>query len=144
MAVWRFISADNRSLPDRSTRWPSLGLSNAEPRSTGLLVQHLSPVQRAQYAAQGHFDVTGGDTGRHYRIMRGYQMNVEELDARGQRRRLLCFLPEGRVPVGDIMLAQKVALELFEFEALKVAHHTPPRDGTFATDVYTGGRYRRY
>ena len=75
--------------------------------------------------------------------MRGYQMNVEELDSRGRRRRLLCFLPEGRVPVGDIMLAQKIALELFESEALKVAHHVPPRDGTIAVDVYTG-RYRRY
>ena len=102
-------------------------------------MHNLSPVQRAQYAARGHFDVTGGDTGRHYRILRGYQLNVEELDPRGQRRRLLCFLPEGRVPVADIMLAQKIALELFESEALKVAHHTPARDGTFATDVHTGG-----
>jgi hypothetical protein len=110
----------------------------------GLLTHNLSPVQRAQYAARGHFDVTGGDTGRRYRILRGYQLNVEELDPGGQRRRLLCFLPEGRVPVADIMLAQKIALELFESEALKVAHHTPARDGTFATDVYIGGRYRRY
>jgi hypothetical protein len=50
MAVWRFISADNQSLPNGGTRWPPLGLSNAEARSTGLLVHHLSPVQRAQYA----------------------------------------------------------------------------------------------
>ena len=52
--------------------------------------------------------------------MRGYQMNVEELDSRGRRRRLLCFLPEGRVPVGDIMLAQKIALELFESEGSRL------------------------
>jgi hypothetical protein len=141
MGVWRFMSANNRSLPNGYTRWPPLGWSDAEARSAGLLVHNLSPVQRAQYAAHGHFDVTGGDTGRHYRIMRGYQMNVEELDSRGQRRRLLCFLPEGRVPVGDTMLAQKIALELFESEALKVAHHTPARDGTLATDEYIGGRY---
>jgi hypothetical protein len=144
MGVWRFISANNRSLPDGYTRWPPLGRSDAEARGAALLVHNLSPVQRAQYAARGHFDVTGGDTGRRYRILRGCQLNVEELDPGGQRRRLLCFLPEGRVPVADIMLAQKIALELFESEALKIAHHTPARDGTFATDVHIGGRYRRY
>jgi hypothetical protein len=144
MAVWRFISPDNQSLPNRATRWPPLGWSNAEAQSAELLMHNLSLAQRAQYAAFGHFDVTGGDTGRRYRILRGYQLNVEELDPGGRRKRLLCFLPEGRVPVGDIMLAQKIALELFESEALKVAHHIPPLDGTFAADVYTGGRYRRY
>ena len=144
MGVWRFISANNRSLSDGYTCPPPFASSNAEARGAALLVQSLSPVQRAQYAARGHFDVTGGDTGRRYRILRGYQMNIEELDPRGQRRRLLCFLPEGRVPVPDIMLAQKLALELFESDALKVAHGTPARDGTFARDVYIGGRYRRY
>jgi hypothetical protein len=28
--------------------------------------------------------------------------------------RWLCFMPEGELAVGDIMLAQKLALELFE------------------------------
>jgi hypothetical protein len=31
--------------------------------------------------------------------------------------RLLCFMPRGELPVGDIMLAQKMAPELFESEA---------------------------
>ena len=61
--------------------------------------------------------ISGGDTGRRYRILRGCQLNVEELDPGGRRKRLLCFLPEGRVPVGDIMLAQKIALELFSRSA---------------------------
>jgi hypothetical protein len=43
-------------------------------------------------------------------------MNVEELS--GQRR-TLCFVPKGRVPMGDILLAQKLALELMEEETLK-------------------------
>ena len=56
----------------------------------------------------------GGDTGKRYRIHHGYQMNVEQLDQNGRRTRLLCFMPRGGLPVGDIMLAQKIALELFE------------------------------
>jgi hypothetical protein len=32
---------------------------------------------------------------------------------------------EGRLPVGDVMLAQKLALELFEAKAIKVAHMSP-------------------
>jgi len=39
---------------------------------------------------------------------------------------VLCFMPEGDLVVGDMMLAQKLALELFESEALKVANEMPP------------------
>ena len=95
-------------------------------------MHNLSPVQRAQYAARGHFDETGGDTGG---TIVSCALPTERRGARsqGSARRSLCFLPEGRVPVADVMLAQKIALELFESEALKVAHHTPARNGTFAT-----------
>ena len=34
-------------------------------------------------------------------------------------------MPEGRLPLGDNILAQKIALELFELEALKIAHKDP-------------------
>ena len=44
--------------------------------------------------------------------------------ARGRRVRVLCFMPEGRVPLGDVLLAQKVALELFEADALRVANRS--------------------
>ena len=33
-----------------------------------------------------------------------------------------CFFPEGNLVTGDVMLAQKVALELFETDALKIAN----------------------
>jgi hypothetical protein len=49
-------------------------------------------------------------------------MNVEQLDSRGKRMRLLCFAPEGHLPVADTMLAQKIALELFEIEAVHTAN----------------------
>jgi hypothetical protein len=86
-----------------------------------LLREVLSPEQRAQYDSKGFFDVTGGQTGTRYRIRTGSQMNVEELDPSGSRKRGLCFIPEGRMPMGDILLAQKLALELMEEETLKVA-----------------------
>ena len=38
---------------------------------------------------------------------------------------MLCFEPQGQLPVGDVMLAQKVALELFESKALRVANASP-------------------
>ena len=50
----------------------------------------------------------GLDTGKCYRIRHGYQMNVEELGQNGRRIKLLCFMPIGGLPVGDIMLAQKI------------------------------------
>jgi hypothetical protein len=52
-------------------------------------------------------------------------MNVEELDERGRRVRSLCFMPEGCLPLGDLLLAQKIALELFEADALRVANQSP-------------------
>jgi hypothetical protein len=84
----------------------------------------LSREQRIDYETRGYFHVTGGDTGKRYRIQRGHLMNVEQLDKRGHRVRLLCFMPEGRVPLGDVLLAQKLALELFEAEALRIANKT--------------------
>lgn len=97
----------------------------AQERAIQLLKQNLSAAQREQYEKRRHFRVTGGDTGRIYRIRHGVQMNVEQLDQAGRRIRMLCFMPEGRLAVGDVMLAQKIALELFENEALKIAHEVP-------------------
>ena len=101
---------------------------NSQERAIQLLKRNLSPTQREQYERRNHFDVTGGDTGRRYRICHGVQMNVEHLDQTGRRIRLLCFMPEGHLAVGDVMLAQKIALELFENDALKIAHKVPTLD----------------
>jgi hypothetical protein len=37
-------------------------------------------------------------------------------------------MPEGHLAIGDVMLAQKIALELFENDALKIAHKVPTLD----------------
>jgi hypothetical protein len=116
----RSLSANTPWLPPPSApgyfnRW------EAESRSHRLLVDNLSDVQRAQFLAQGSFEVIGGDTGKRYRIKRERQLNVEELDGNGRLTKSLCFMPKGGVPLGDMMLAQKLALELFESEALSIA-----------------------
>ena len=90
-----------------------------------LLSDNLSPLQRDQLALFKYFEVIGGDTGTHYRIHCRHQMNVEMLNGRGERTRILCFMPKGHLPVGDTMLAQKIALELFEREALRIANEQP-------------------
>ena len=45
-------------------------------------------------------------------------MNVDELDQHGVRIAAWCFGPEGELPIGDVMLAQKIALENDERAAL--------------------------
>jgi hypothetical protein len=49
-------------------------------------------------------------------------MNVLEIGKNGKTARSLCFVPKGRLVLGDVMLAQKLALELFESNALAVAN----------------------
>ena len=94
----------------------------AHARGLRLLRENLSSAQRDQYDRCGYFDVIGGKTRRCYRINAGFQMNVEQLDRKGRPMRRLCFMPEGELAVGDVMLAQKLALELFESETLDVAN----------------------
>jgi hypothetical protein len=136
----RSVGARETSLQRSTTHWP-IGWKDAEDRGLQLLMRNLSPVQREQYENGGYFEVTGGVTGKRYRIRRGYQMNVEELDQKGRRVHLLCFVPEGRVPVADVMLAQKIALELFEPDAIRVAHRSPMWDDTLAEDVRIARRF---
>ncbi len=96
-----------------------------ENRALQLLKANLSPSQLREYEKYGCFEVVGGTTGRRYRIRHGHQMNVERLDSKGRREQVLCFMPEGRLPLGDVMLAQKCALELFETDVLYVANKAP-------------------
>ena len=84
----------------------------------------LSPKQRACYERFRYFDVVGSDTGTRYRIHHGTQTNIEELSHTGQRVCKWCFVPEGDLVAGDVMLAQKIALETNERGALSVAHRS--------------------
>jgi hypothetical protein len=45
-----------------------------------------------------------------------------ELDSRGRVVTQWCFAPQGELAVGDVMLAQKIALETMERTALAAAN----------------------
>jgi hypothetical protein len=98
----------------------------AEQKAHALLTEWFSPGQRVQYEANGYFDVRGCDSGKRYRIRYERYMNIDEFDARGRGIAVWCFGPEGALPVGDIMLAQKIALESNERSSLAIANRTPP------------------
>jgi hypothetical protein len=93
-----------------------------EQRGVALLLANLTPQQRRQYMRDRHFNVVGGVSGTHYRLWHCFQQNVEELDQDGRRRWIWCFHPRETLVVGDVLLAQKTALELFEPEAIRIAH----------------------
>jgi hypothetical protein len=96
--------------------------SPTDQKAVTLLREWLSPAQLAQFENKGCFDVTGCHSGKRYRIRRGRQANIGELDARGALVATWCFGPEGNLAIGDIMLAQKISLETNEAAALAVAN----------------------
>lgn len=87
-----------------------------------LLRKWLSPEQQAQFDAFRYFDVIGCDTGARYRIRDGTAANVHEIDAEGRPVMGWCFVPSEPLVPGDVMLAQKIALETNERAALAVAN----------------------
>lgn len=101
--------------------------NDPETRAFRLLREWLSPEQRAQFDAEDHFEVIGSHTGRRYRIHRGTVSNVLELDEEGQPKFGWCFLPESALAAGDVMLAQKIALETDEAAVLAIANRVSTR-----------------
>jgi len=93
-----------------------------EAKGLALLREWLSPEQRQQFDRYRYFDVVGSDSGARFRIHYGSASNVHELDVWGSPRAGWCFRPVGSLVVGDILLAQKIALETNERETLAVAN----------------------
>jgi len=96
-----------------------------EARGLTLLREWLSVEQQAQFNASKCFDVVGCDSGRRYRIRHGTGTNVHEIDDAGRPVMGWCFVPSGHLVAGDVMLAQKIALETNERAALAVANRFP-------------------
>ena len=121
----------------RVSRWPIRSLSigklyeaykdekTIHARALRLLRSWLSPQQRADFDRKGYFDVVGCDTGKRYRIRRGTSANVNEIDEYGRLGTGRCFVPLGGLAQGDVMLAQKIALETDENHALSIANSFP-------------------
>jgi hypothetical protein len=96
--------------------------TEADKRALALLRSWLTPEQDEQWAARGEFDVIGNDTGTRYRITYRAVMNVHQLDETGQPVKQWCFAPVGGLATGDVLLAQKIALETMERKALALAN----------------------
>ena len=105
--------------------------STPEGRSLRLLRAWLSPAQRAHFAEEGYFEVVVGDTGKQYRIYAGAGMNLCEVDEKGRPILGLCFVPVGELPIGDVVLSQKIALENCESGVLAVARRVVPNGFSF-------------
>jgi hypothetical protein len=95
----------------------------AERRSIELLRSWLTPDQLRQFDESGWFIVCGGETGCRYRITYPRApYNVCELDCHDEAVLRLCFIPKGIDAPGDVMLAQKIALETDELSARTIAN----------------------
>ena len=103
------------------------GLHDARTHGAQLLCANLTPDQLWQLKERKYFEVTGGTSGTCYRIYDSFAINVDQLDENKKVVRKWCFTPEGSLVRGDVLLAQKLALELFEDEALSIANGYPPQ-----------------
>jgi hypothetical protein len=101
--------------------------ARARERAGKLLQENLSPKQREELAAKGHFhlEVFSKDgTRRTYQINKGRSGNVKQLNEAGRIIKSLCCHPIEMVPDEDTMLAQKLFLEAREEDFLSIANHT--------------------
>jgi hypothetical protein len=113
---------------------------HAEARGVAWLKSCLSPEQLADYDRTRSFVVIGGTTGHRYRICWGISQNIIRLEiVHGRERAVerLCFGPRG-VPIGDILLQQKIALEGDEQAALRIAGRSPVPDPRANYAVFMG------
>lgn len=105
-------------------------------RAKELLVSHLDPTQKAQFEIKGDFEIVGGATKRTYRIASAPipGKNVTWMESGKPRISYDAHPVDTSLPAGDIMLAQKLALENPEMEshfisiACKHDHNANPYD----------------
>ena len=136
-AMFRLLSAENDWLEGMRQQIGSTMLYGSEPpdpaaagRAEALLREWLSPQQTEELDARGYFHVVGSESGKRYRIKRGRSMNVIELGGDGDPLVGRCFVPQGRLAAGYIMLGQKIALETQERKALAKANAFPVIEGS--------------
>lgn len=92
-------------------------------RARALLERALSMDQRRDLFARGYFCVQGKRYS--YRIREGHAGNVDALDSGGRVVSRYCAHPLGRIPVHDVMLAQKLWIETDEDMFLREASPYP-------------------
>lgn len=121
-----------------------LAENTTEARGWRLMREWLSTDQREQFDKHGYFDVVGCISGRRYRIYHHVlPPNVYEIDDAGCHEVGLCFAPHGQVAKGDVMLAQKIALEADERTALAAANRIPVNQSSRRVSSQARGRFLR-
>jgi len=95
----------------------------AEAKARRLLERALTPEQRRDLSDSRCFYVKGERF--NYRIRQALSGNVDALDPSGRVVSRYCAQPLGRVPVCDVMLAQKLWIETDENMFLREAAPYP-------------------
>jgi hypothetical protein len=119
--IRQFLAESSRQRQLLRAHCRELGRSEREVRGIRLLREWLSPDQLVQFNMYGYFEVTGCQSRKRYRIRYGTSTNIYELDQHGRPKAGWCFVPDQPLVPGDVMLAQKIALETDELGALAVA-----------------------
>lgn len=90
----------------------------SEDRAKELFLSNLTDTQRKMYDRCECIVVIGGDTGTIYLIRCNglITFNIRCVEY------FLCLTPKEELPVFDIYLSQKIALECFENEALRIGN----------------------
>lgn len=95
---------------------------DAIARANALLERHLSEWQLSLLKGRGWFIATGNETGRRYRIRRGWVGNVDVIDDDNNVSGKYCIHPACLIPTGDLMLLQKLMIESDERRFLATAN----------------------
>lgn len=119
--LWRSVTTGAYNILTLRARYRAM-MDARESCEVTLLREWLSPTQRAQFDASKSFDVIGSHSGTRYRILYGRITNIHEIDDAGHPVMGWCFVPSGGLVAGDVMLAQKIALETNERASLAVAN----------------------
>jgi hypothetical protein len=121
-AVARPSEAQVAAALEQERRWRAEGeerarkIREAEAKAEKLLRSCLSAEQIEQLETRNCFYVEVREADgkkQRYRIDRGFQGNVKQVDEKGSIIRSFCIHPDG-VPIPDVMLAQKLWLEASE------------------------------
>lgn len=100
-------------------------LKDASVKAKELLLEHLTPSQRRTLEEKGWFLITGGKSGKIYRLSsRSIAGNVEEMSKEGKALARYCCHLDHRYPTHDHHLAQKIMLEHNEEEFLRLANRS--------------------
>ena len=124
--AFQFLTASLRTWRLLRNYFREVFRSESERRGIKLLREWLSAEQLAQFEKHEYFEVTGCHSGKRYRIRYGTGTNIHELDQDGQPKFGWCFVPNEPLVPGDVMLAQKIALETDELSALAIAKSFRP------------------